>query len=180
MSCSEPQLDRVMFEILSNLDRHLYPTKGQPADTRHYAHNSYRVVVLFLTQHRAELGVVTIRLLELRPEDDHNTILQEVVVLCRVRVKALVLNVVDPETLSKRRLTDSNENSLLLTDVNLEADNVAILDLALGEGKLRLHELDHARFDFLHTVSPTIPFMATIRIPRRASMESLATISCAR
>lgn len=40
-------------------------------------------------------------------------------------------------------------NLLLLRNIHLEADDVAILDLTLSEGELGLHELNHARFDFL-------------------------------
>ena len=123
-----------------------------------------------------------VRLVKLGLEKDHHPVLKEVVVLDRVGVETLSLEIVKPAVApsAHRRVRTCDHHLLLLVHVDLEADNVAILDLALGEGKLRLHELDHARFDFLHTVSPTIPFMATIRIPRRASMESLATISCAR
>ena len=38
---------------------------------------------------------------------------------------------------------------LLLANVHLETDDVSILYLTLSEGQLWLHELDHARFDFL-------------------------------
>lgn len=41
------------------------------------------------------------------------------------------------------------QDSLFVVDINLEADNVSILNLALSERQLRLHELNHARFDFL-------------------------------
>ena len=34
-------------------------------------------------------------------------------------------------------------------DFNLEADDISVLDPTLGEGALRPHELNHARFDFL-------------------------------
>ena len=37
----------------------------------------------------------------------------------------------------------------LLAELRLVADNVAVLDLALEEGRLLLHELDHARLDLL-------------------------------
>lgn len=38
---------------------------------------------------------------------------------------------------------------LLFSDINLEAHNVPILDLALEECCLHFHELNHIRFDFL-------------------------------
>ena len=38
---------------------------------------------------------------------------------------------------------------LLLVHVDLEADDVAVLDLALGECELWFHELNHTRLDFL-------------------------------
>ena len=38
---------------------------------------------------------------------------------------------------------------ILFTDLDLEADDVSILDLTLCERRLRLHELNHAGFDFL-------------------------------
>ena len=39
--------------------------------------------------------------------------------------------------------------NFLIRDVNLEADDVSVLDFGLDEGVLRLHELDHTRFDLL-------------------------------
>ena len=39
---------------------------------------------------------------------------------------------------------------LLLVHVDLEADDVAVLDLAMREREFWLHELDHSRFDFLY------------------------------
>jgi hypothetical protein len=47
------------------------------------------------------------------------------------------------------RRDEDDECSLLLTELDLEADDVAVLDLALSKRELRLHQLDHARFDFL-------------------------------
>lgn len=41
-----------------------------------------------------------------RPEDDHNTILQEIVVLNRIRVQPLTFKVVDPGLSSQERLTE--------------------------------------------------------------------------
>ena len=38
---------------------------------------------------------------------------------------------------------------ILVVDLDLEADDVSILDLTLRERRLWLHELDHARFNFL-------------------------------
>ena len=40
-------------------------------------------------------------------------------------------------------------NALLLGHIDLEADDVAVLDLALEEGGLHLHELDHVGLDLL-------------------------------
>ena len=46
-------------------------------------------------------------------------------------------------------LQKHDSHLLLLVHVDLEADNITILDLTLSEGQLGLHELNHARFDFL-------------------------------
>ena len=77
--------------------------------------------------------MVMVRFLEFRSENDHDSILQEIVELLWVRVKSLGLEVVN----------------FLIGNINLEADDVSVLDFTLGEGVLRLHELDHTRFDFL-------------------------------
>jgi len=37
----------------------------------------------------------------------------------------------------------------LIGDVNLEADDISVLDIALREDLLRVHELNQAGFDFL-------------------------------
>ena len=60
-------------------------------------------------------------------------ILQEVVELLWVRVQSLGLEIVN----------------FFIGDVNLEADDISVLNFALGEGVLRLHKLNHPRFDFL-------------------------------
>ena len=57
---------------------------------------TYDIVVLLLAKNQAELRVIPIGFLELGLEDDHNPVLEEVVVLRRVRVEALVLEVMDP------------------------------------------------------------------------------------
>jgi hypothetical protein len=59
--------------------------------------------------------------------------LQEVVELRSAGVQSLCLGISD----------------FLLTDVNLEANDISVLNFALREGRPRLHELDHASFDFL-------------------------------
>ena len=46
----------------------------------------------------------------------------------------------------------NTSDSLLFVDIDLEADDVSILDLALRKGELGLHQLDHARFDFLRVL----------------------------
>ena len=42
------------------------------------------------------------------------------------------------------------ERLLLLVDVNLEANDISVLNFTLSESQFGLHELNHARFDFLH------------------------------
>ena len=53
----------------------------------------------------------------------------------------------------QRHHIHARSDLLLLCHVNLEADNIAVLDLTLRESELRLHELNHARFDFLQLIS---------------------------
>ena len=61
-------------------------------------------------------------------------ILQKVIKLWRVRAQPLRLKVANS----------------LSGDFNLEANDISVSDLTLREGLvLRIHELDHARFDFL-------------------------------
>jgi len=40
-------------------------------------------------------------------------------------------------------------HSLFLRVIDLETDDISILNLTLSKSVLLLHELDHARFDFL-------------------------------
>ena len=100
-----------------------------------------------------ELGVLSIRLVKLGLEEDHHPVLEEVVVLYGVGVEPLSLVIVQPVDLvmsSFRTLEEQDNRLLLLIHVNLETDDVAILNLTLSEGQLGLHELNHARFDFLN------------------------------
>lgn len=57
---------------------------------------TYRIVVLLLAESEAEFGVFVICLLELGLEDDHHSVLQEVVECTGVRVETLALDVMDP------------------------------------------------------------------------------------
>jgi hypothetical protein len=41
---------------------------------------------------------------------------------------------------------------LFVGKINLEADDITVLDFTLRKGALSLHELNHARFDFLNQV----------------------------
>lgn len=93
----------------------------------------YSVVVLLLTEDQAKFRLLGIWLIELGPEQHHHPVLQEVIELLWVRVQSLGFKVVN----------------LLIGDINLEADYISVLDFALGEGVLRFHKLNHARFDFL-------------------------------
>jgi hypothetical protein len=52
---------------------------------------------LLFTQRQAELWVFGINLFVLGSEDNHDTVLQEIVELDRVRVQALTFKVVDSE-----------------------------------------------------------------------------------
>ena len=105
-----------------------------------------------------ELGVILIYFVVPRAECDHGPVLQEVVILRRVRVQPLVLEIVDPiETDASvlnfhQPLTSTlyrHEHSLFIANLDLEANDITVLDLTLRECQLGLHELDHARFDFL-------------------------------
>ena len=60
-------------------------------------------------------------------------ILQEVVELLWVRVQSSGLEGIN----------------FVIRDVDVEADDISVLHLTLGEGALRIHELDHAGFNFL-------------------------------
>lgn len=58
---------------------------------------TYMVIVHFLAEDEIELRVqIFIQLLELRPEDDHYPVLQEVVELDRVGVDGLTIKVMCP------------------------------------------------------------------------------------
>jgi hypothetical protein len=94
---------------------------------------AYSVVVLLLTKDQTKFRLLGVWLVELGPEQHHHPVLQEVIELLRVRVQSLGFKVVD----------------LLIGDINLEADDISVLDFTLGEGVLRFHKLNHARFDFL-------------------------------
>ena len=105
-----------------------------------------------------ELGVILIDFVVPRAEGDHGPVLQEVVILRRVRVQPLVLEIVDPmETDASvlnfhQPLTSilyKQEHSLFIANLDLEAYDITVLDLTLRERQLGLHELDHARFNFL-------------------------------
>lgn len=52
-------------------------------------------------------------------------------------------------TIVSKIISDQDKNILLVVDIDLEADDIAILNLALGKCELRLHQLNHAWFDFL-------------------------------
>lgn len=92
-----------------------------------------------------------VRLVKLRLEENHHPVLEEVVVLYRVGVETLRLEVVKPtlEASTHLRVRKCWYYLLFLVHVDLEADNITVLDLALRECQFGLHELDHARFDFL-------------------------------
>ncbi len=57
---------------------------------------AYHIVVLLLAQREVEFRVLRVRLLELGLEEDHDAVLEEVVVLDGVRVETLRLVVVQP------------------------------------------------------------------------------------
>lgn len=58
--------------------------------------DTHRVIVLLLTEDETEFRVVMVCFIELGSEEDHDPVLQEVVVLSRVRVEPLVLQIVYP------------------------------------------------------------------------------------
>ena len=57
---------------------------------------TYDIVILLLAENKTELRVLVIWFLELRSEDNHYPVLEEVIVLAGVGVEALVLKIVDP------------------------------------------------------------------------------------
>ena len=59
---------------------------------------TYYIVVLLLTESETEVGVLVIGLFELRLEDNHHPILQEVVEQGRIGMKALTLKIVNPKS----------------------------------------------------------------------------------
>ena len=81
------------------------------------------VVVHFLAEHQVKLWVHVVRLIELRSENDHNPVLQEVVEVNGIRVETLTFEVV----------------RFLFTHLDLETDNITVLDLTLRERRFRLH-----------------------------------------
>jgi hypothetical protein len=82
-------------------------------------------------------------------EDDHDTILQEVIELNRVAIQPLAFKVVNSTEILVECKICSLADLLLLRKFDLEANYVAVLNLALNESTLCLHELDHAWFNFL-------------------------------
>ena len=98
-----------------------------------------------------EFRVFCVRLVKLGLEKDHHPVLKEVVVLDRVGVETLSLEIVKPAVApsAHRRVRTCDHHLLLLVHVDLEADDITVLNLALRERQLGLHELYHAGFDFL-------------------------------
>ena len=97
--------------------------------------------------------MLSIRLVKLGLEEYHHPVLEEVVVLYGVGVEPLSLVIVQPIDFvmsPSRTLEEHDSRLLLLVHVYLETDDIAILNLTLSEGQLGLHELNHARFDFLN------------------------------
>lgn len=82
-------------------------------------------------------------------EDDHDAILQEVIELNRVAIQALAFKVVDSTEILIKCKVRSLADLLFIRKFNLEANDIAVLNLALNESRLCLHELDHAWFNFL-------------------------------
>jgi hypothetical protein len=58
---------------------------------------TYSVVILLFTQCKAEFWVVNINLFVLGSENDHDTVLQEIIKVDRVGVQALTFEIVDPK-----------------------------------------------------------------------------------
>lgn len=88
-------------------------------------------------------------LFKLGAEDDHHAVLEEIVELNRVRVEPLTLEVMDPAGCQSKVCSGRRHRPLFFRLLDLEADDISILNLTLCKGELRLHKLDHARFDFL-------------------------------
>lgn len=64
---------------------------------------TYCIVILFLAQDKAELGMIVIRIFIFGSEYDHDTVLDEVVEVDRIGMKALTLEVVNSDYCSQRR-----------------------------------------------------------------------------
>jgi hypothetical protein len=65
--------------------------------------NTYDIVVVLLAQYETKLRVIMIGLLEFRTEDNHHAVLEEIVELYGIRVKSLILQVVDPNDYQRER-----------------------------------------------------------------------------
>lgn len=94
----EPKLDRVMAQSLADLIRHLLNAQLAGSPVSIMIHETHDVVVLLLAQDEVEFRVLWIRLLMFGSEEDHDAVLEEVVELHRIRVKALHLQIMDPAT----------------------------------------------------------------------------------
>lgn len=123
-----------------------------------------------------------IGILELRTENNHYAVLQKVVELYRIRVESLTLQIMDPRARWELLMMQQNAKGLLFLGViDLEADDISILNLALSKCHFRLHKLDHSRFNFLwsalgRTTCKTQGDFA----PHIALKEFQGSISCAR
>ena len=109
------------------------------------------VIVHLLAEYHVEFRILAlIRVFEFRSEDNHDAVLEEVVELHGVGVHSLVIEVMgSKKKIRLKNLEEDRNSSLFVVHLDLEANDIAILDFALREGHLRLHELDHPRFDFL-------------------------------
>jgi hypothetical protein len=57
---------------------------------------THNVIILLLAEDKAKLGMFVVDFIQLGSEDNHDAILQEIVVVDRIRVQTLALDVVCP------------------------------------------------------------------------------------
>ena len=136
------------------------------------AKSTHLLVRVLLAEDELELGF-RLGVLELGLERDDDAVEEEVVELDRGREHALLDEVLRPAIARTSATSDlaGDEDSLLLSHVDLEAHDVAVLDLALKEGRLHLHQLDHVGLDLLPAtkrISSVLPNPIGPNEPRRS------------
>ena len=87
------KLDRIVPQEFASFLRHLCKVSIRLKDINKRTHD---VIVMLLAQYEIEFGVIMIGVLEFWTENNHYTVLQEVIELYGIRVETLTLQIMDP------------------------------------------------------------------------------------